>query len=126
MSNLTAERNTLEGLGRTITVTAGEAIYAGALVAVSGGLAIPAAASSCTVLGRAENTAASSGCVLSVKQGAFVWDNDTTSACSSTDVGQTCYVKDDHTVTMAGGTAAVPAGTILHVDNGGVMVKTEL
>ncbi len=54
----------------------------------------------------------------------FCWDNDTTSACAKTDVGKACYVKDDHTVTIAGGSAAVVAGYVKDVDADGVHVST--
>lgn len=124
MANLTAPRNTPEYADlSTLTVTAGGTIYTGAMVAVNGsGLAIPAASTSCKVIGRAENTVTSGG-LAKVRKGCFAWDNDTTSGCAKTDIGKACYVKDDHTVTMAGGSAAVVAGYVKDVDEDGVHVS---
>ena len=124
MSNITAPRNTPEYADlATLVVTAGGTIYTGAMVALNAsGLAIPASSASCKVIGRAENTVSSGGQVK-VRRGCFAWDNDTTSGCSKTDIGKACYVVDDHTVTIAGGSASVVAGYIKDVDADGVHVS---
>jgi len=100
MASLTAERITREFAGRTISVTAGADIFAGAMVAVSAGVAVPAT-SALAPAGVAQETVTSGG-VLRIKEGNFGFDNDTTSAVSSTDLGKDVYVKDDHTVTADG------------------------
>ncbi len=125
MANLTAPRNTAEYADlSTLVVTAGGTIYTGAMVALNGsGQAVPAADSAgYKVIGRAENTVSSGGQVK-VRQGCFGWDNDATSGCSKTDIGKLCYVKDDHTVAIAGTDNAVIAGVIKDVDADGVHVS---
>ena len=125
MATLTAPRNTPEYADlATLVVTAGAAIYTGGMVALNAsGLAVPAADSAgYKVIGRAENTVSSGGQVK-VRQGCFGWDNDATSGCSKTDIGKLCYVKDDHTVAIAGTDNAVIAGTIKAVDADGVHVS---
>ena len=125
MANLTAPRNTPEYADlSTLTVTAGGTIYAGGMVALNGSGQAVAAADSAgyKVIGRAENTVTSGG-LAKVRQGCFAWDNDATSGCSATDVGKLCYVKDDHTVAIAGTDNAVIAGTVKAVDADGVHVS---
>ena len=122
MAALSAERITREFVGKTISVTAGADIFAGAMVAVSAGLAYPAT-SALAPCGVAQQTVTSGGKLL-VKEGCFGFDNDTTSAVSSTDLGADVYVKDDHTVTAdaaadsAGAATNAVAGKFLGFDDG--------
>ena len=125
MANLTAPRNTAEYADlSTLTVTAGGTIYTGAMVALNASGEAVAAADSAgyKVIGRAENTVSSGGTVK-VRQGCFGWDNDATSGCSKSDIGKLCYVKDDHTVAIAGTNNAVIAGVVKDVDADGVHVS---
>lgn len=56
---------------------------------------------------------------VSVKRGAFVWENDGT--IKETDILKLCYIKDEETVTITADGSSV-AGTILAVEDDGVTV----
>lgn len=56
---------------------------------------------------------------VSVKRGAFVWENDGT--IKETDILKLCYIKDEKTVTITADGSSV-AGTILTVEDDGVTV----
>lgn len=56
---------------------------------------------------------------VSVKRGAFVWENDGT--IKETDILKLCYIKDEKTVTITADGSSV-AGTILAVEDDGVTV----
>ena len=117
MASLTKERITREFAGRPISVTAGADVFAGAMVAISAGVAVPAT-SALAPKGVAQETVTSGG-ILRIKEGDFGFDNDTTSAVSSTDIGNDVYVKDDHTVTADGGSggSGAKAGKLLGFDD---------
>lgn len=116
----------------SLPVAAGAVIFEGALVALSAtGYAQPAAkAENLTAIGRAEtpadNSQGTDGLVsVVVKRGAFVWDNDPTTANAVTQalVGKSCYILDDSTVTSIS-TGSSIAGKVLCVDDDGVTVET--
>jgi hypothetical protein len=127
MANLTAPRNTPEYVDNTfVTITAGGTIYEGGMVAINGsGAAVPAAASAgLKVVGRAENQVTSGG-IVKIRRGVFGWDNDTTNAVVSTDVGKPAYVVDDHTVTATSGgsgAANIVAGIVKGLDENGQVI----
>ena len=132
MANLTAPRNTPEYVDNTfVTITAGGTIYEGGMVAVnSSGAAVPAAASAgLKVVGRAENQVTSGG-IVKIRRGVFGWDNDTTNAVVSTDVGKPAYVVDDHTVTATAdstqGATNIVAGIIKGLDENGLVIVSNV
>ena len=125
--SLTAPRNTREAIGDTISVTANASIYAGAMVALNAsGHAVPAAVSSgYTVVGRAENTVTSGG-ILTVRRGAFLYDNYTSAAVSASDIGKTVYVHDDASVqafNATSGAVNIAAGKLLGFAEGQAIVE---
>lgn len=124
MTQLSAERNTMElGAPRRVLV-AGAQIYAGAMVAVKAadGLAYPASNASGTVIvGRAEHSVSSGGSVV-VRSGIFCYDNNA-DEITAKEIGTTCYVADDQTVTKTANNAE--AGTVYAVDGDGVWVKID-
>ncbi len=130
MSALTEARDTREiaagGIRytREFTVAAGSTVYAGGITAVnSSGKAIPATSSGAiTVVGRAENTA-SGGETVRTRSGMFLYSPVSSGAVTLSDLNKTCYVKDDQTVTMTGGTAAVVAGVVRDVLSDGVVAE---
>ena len=130
MSALTEARDTREiaagGIHytREFTVAAGSTVYAGGITAVnSSGNAVPAtSAGSITVVGRAENTAIG-GETVKTRSGMFLYSPVSSGAFAANDVNKTCYVKDDQTVTLTGGTAAVVAGVVRDVLPGGIVAE---
>ena len=130
MSALTEARDTREiaagGIHytREFTVAAGSTVYAGGITAVnSSGNAVPAtSAGSSTVVGRAENTAIG-GETVKTRSGMFLYSPVSSGAFAANDVNKTCYVKDDQTVTLTGGTAAVVAGVVRDVLPGGIVAE---
>ncbi|MEA4862715.1 MAG: hypothetical protein VB042_05360 [Victivallaceae bacterium] len=126
MASLTAPRNTPALAGsRVRELTAGETIYAGGIVSVKAadGLVYQATdAEGYSILGRAGNTVDSGGVVV-VERGIFLLDNDVTSGATITaqHIGSGCWVKDDHTVTVASGTLLL--GTVWDVNDDGVFVE---
>ena len=130
MSALTEARDTREiaagGIRytREFTVASGSTVYAGGIAAVnSSGQAIPATSSGAiAVVGRAENTA-SGGETVRTRSGMFLYSPISSGAFAANDVNKTCYVKDDQTVTLTGGTAAVVAGIVRDVLPEGVVTE---
>ena len=130
MSALTAARDTREIAAggvhytREFTVASGSTIYAGGITAVnSSGNAVPAtSAGAITVVGRAENTA-SGGQTVKTRSGMFLYSPVSSGAFAANDVNKTCYVKDDQTVTLTGGTAAVVAGVVRDVLPDGIVAE---
>lgn len=124
MTQLSAERNTMElGAPRRVLVAGGQ-IYAGAMVAVKAadGLAYPASnTTGIVVVGRAEHTAAT-GETLTVRSGIFCYDNNA-EEITAKEIGTKCYVVDDQTVTKTANDAE--AGTVYAVDGDGVWVKID-
>lgn len=113
-------------------VRANAVIFAGAMAAIdAAGLAVPAAAVAAhRVIGMAErqtdNTGGTNGAVrVPVRTGVFQYDNSASAdLIALKDIGQPCYVVDDHTVALTSNSAARPvAGTIFDVDQLGVWVE---
>ncbi len=123
---LTAGRKTAETNGKFVVLTAaaGVTIYAGALVAADAtGKAIPATkAESITAIGCAEENAAA-GERVTVRRGAFLWDNSSTDAVTAALLGKSCYMEDDCTV-AATATGSSAAGTVLGFEGDQVIVET--
>lgn len=130
MSALTEARDTREIAAggvhytREFTVASGSTVYAGGITAInSSGKAIPAtSAGAITVVGRAENTAAG-GETVKTRSGMFLYAPVSSGAFALSDLNKTCYVKDDQTVTLTGGTAAVVAGVVRDVLPDGVVAE---
>lgn len=136
MAALTSGRDTVEIAGGarllSLPVAAATTIYEGALIALNAqGYAQPAAkAEGLTTMGRAElfadNSKGTNGAIsVTVRRGAFRWENDPTAANAVTQalVGKSCYILDDCTVTaVAEGSSA--AGKVLIVSDDGVTVET--
>ena len=130
MSALTESRDTREIAAggvhytREFTVASGSTVYAGGITAVnSGGKAIPATSSGViTVVGRAENTA-SGGETVRTRSGMYLYSPVSSGAFTMNDLNKTCYVKDDQTLTLTGGTAAVVAGVVRDVLPDGVVAE---
>ena len=130
MSALTEARDTREiaagGIHytREFTVAAGSTVYAGGITAVnSSGKAVPAtSAGAIIVVGRAENTA-SGGETVRTRSGMFLYSPVSSGAVTLSDLNKTCYVKDDQTVTLTGGTAAVVAGVVRDVLPDGIVAE---
>lgn len=133
---LSAGRDTTEiangARNLSLPVAAGATIYEGALVALNAtGYAQPAAqATGLTAIGRAEafadNSGGADGAIsVQVRRGAFLWENDPTTANAVTQalVGKSCYILDDSTVTaVADGSSE--AGKVLGITDDGVTVET--
>lgn len=129
---LTADRNTKERDGNlfSVPVYRTSKIYAGAIVMMNAtGYAVPGAAAAGQVcLGRAEaradNSAGNDGDIdVAVKRGVFLYA-DTEGFITGANLGSTCYIVDDETVSInsdEGGRSA--AGTVVGVDSDGVWVR---
>ena len=130
MSALTEARDTREIAAggvqytREFTVASGSTVYAGAITAVnSSGNAVPAtSAGAITVVGRAENTA-TGGETVRTRSGMFLYAPVSSGAFAASDLNKTCYVTDDQTVTLTGGTASVVAGVVRDVLADGVVAE---
>jgi len=72
------------------------------------------------------NSAGSAGAVtVDIKQGIFRWNNKSGNLITKAMIGQPCYVYDDNTVGIAGGTShSIVAGIVWDVDSTGVWVDT--
>jgi len=134
MAQLSADRVTNEYRGRTIELTAGGTVYAGAMVAMNtDGKAVAATTSGKDVVGIARNGAVEDGKVKVVFEGVFGLDNGTGDgvALTAANIGGKCYVGDDHTVnatatTTVGETTTTNnavAGKVVGFDGATVLVK---
>lgn len=131
---LTADRNTPMKDGELIAVpiAANVKIFAGALVAANAtGYATPGAtATTLTYLGRAEesvdNTGGAAGAkTVMVRRGkAFKFKNSAGDAVTQAELGKTCYIVDDETVSKsnAGGNTQSAAGEVIGIETDGVWV----
>lgn len=131
---LSKDRNTPMKDGELISVpmATNKKIYAGSLVAANAtGFATPGAtATTLTYLGRAEesvdNTGGADGAKsIMVRRGkAFKWKNAAGDAVTQAEMGKTCYITDDETVskTNAGGNTQSAAGKVVGVESDGVWV----
>jgi len=132
---LAADRNTPHKDGELVSVpvATNKKIYAGALVAANAtGFATPGAtATTLTYLGRAEQFVDNTGGAdaaksVVVRRGkAFKWKNSAGDAVTQAEMGKTCYIVDDETVskTNAGGNTQSAAGKVVGVDSDGVWVE---
>ena len=128
---LSADRNTPYKDGELIAVpiAANTKIYAGGIVAANatGYATKGATATTLTYLGRAEETVDNTGGAdgakkILVRRGqAFKWKNSAGDAITQAELGKTCYIEDDQTVshTLTGKSAA---GTVIQLDSDGVWV----
>ena len=131
---LTADRNTplKDTEVIVVPVAANTKIFAGALVAANAtGFATKGAtATTLTYLGRSEeyidNTGGADGAkTIQVRHGkAFKFKNSGGDAITQADLGKTCYIVDDETVskTNAGGNTQSAAGKVMGIDADGVWV----
>ena len=132
---LTADRNTQykDGERISVPVATGKKIFAGALVAANAtGFATPGAtATTLTYLGRAEqfvdNTGGADGAVsVLVRRGkAFKFKNAAGDPVTQAELGKTCWITDDETVskTNAGGNTQSAAGKVVGIETDGVWVE---
>ena len=74
------------------------------------------------MVGRAENTA-TGGETVKTRSGRFLYSPVSSGAVSLSDLNKQCYVQDDQTITLTGGTAAVPAGVVRDVTSEGVVAE---
>ena len=74
------------------------------------------------MVGRAENTAVG-GETVKTRSGMFLYSPVSSGAFALSDLNKTCYVKDDQTVTLTGGTSAVVAGVVRDVLPDGVVAE---
>lgn len=134
MAALTADRNTPRRTGDQLSlgIAANKKIYAGSLVARdASGYATPGATATTLIgMGRAAETVDNTGGAaaalqVSIDKGVFQFGNAAGDPVTIADIGATCYITDDQTVsrTNAGGNTQSVAGTIFDVDARGVWVK---
>lgn len=130
---LTADRNTPHKDGEIIAVPVAAAtkIFAGSIVAANatGYATKGAVATTLTYLGRADeyvdNTGGADGAkTIQVRRGkAFKWKNSGTDAVTQAELGKTCYIADDETVSKTNGTnTQSAAGKVVGIDSDGVWV----
>ncbi len=131
---LTADRNTPMKDGELIAVpiAANVKVFAGALVAANAtGYATPGAtATTLTYLGRADeyvdNTGGADGAkTVQIRRGkAFKFANSTGDAVTQAELGKTCYIVDDETVSKsnAGGNTQSAAGKVVGIETDGIWV----
>jgi hypothetical protein len=134
---LTEAVNTPFRMGAATGFTqASNVVYGGAIAAISTttGLLVPATdtTTNMLVVGCIRTTSDNGGLLaanysstrkVSAQRGVFRWDNGDTFTVA--DVGQLCYIEDDHTVQKAASaTYDVPVGVIVEVDADGVWVDT--
>lgn len=131
---LNADRNTPMKDGELISVpmAAAKKVFAGGIVCANAtGFATPGAtATTLTYLGRAEETvdnteADGAKSVLVRRKHAFKWKNAAGDLVTQAELGKTCYITDDQTVskTNAGGNTQSAAGKVLGVESDGVWVE---
>lgn len=130
MTALAADRNTPYQDAELIAVpmAAATTIYAGSLVAANAsGYAVPGStATTLTALGRAEEQAVNAGSagdktVLVRRDKAFQFANDGSDPVVQGDLGKSCYITDDQTVSHTS-TGKSVAGKVMGLDSAGVWV----
>jgi hypothetical protein len=134
---LTEAVNTPFRLGNaTGILQASNVVYGGAIAAIdtTTGTLVPATdtTSNMMVVGCIRQTSDNGGISsanykatrkVSASRGVFRWDNG--DSFTAADVGQVCYIEDDHTVQKAASaTYDIPVGIIVEVDSDGVWVDT--
>lgn len=109
-------------------VAANVKIYQGAMVVLDAGFAEPGkSAANLASVGIAftgvDNTGGADGDQkVDCRRGTWQLDNDAGTPVTIADIGEDCFVLDDHTVS-GDGTGRSVAGEIINVDAGGVWVK---
>jgi hypothetical protein len=137
MAALAADRNTLEKLGKDLSlgVAAAKKCYAGGIACASAtGFATPGAvATTLVVLGRFEETVdntpgADGALTVRIKRGVFRWLNSSAGDLIATaNINAIAYIVDDQTVAKTnGGATRSAAGRIVDVDAQGVWIDTTL
>lgn len=130
MTALTVDRNTPYQDGELISVpvAASTTIYAGSLVAANAsGYAVPGStATTLTALGRAEERIVNSGTAgavsVRIRRGkSFQFANDGSDAVVQADLGKSCYITDDQTVSHTS-TGKSVAGKVTGLDSASVWV----
>lgn len=128
---LSADRNTpyMDAELLAVPVATATTIYAGALVVsnASGYAAPGSTATGLVALGRAEESVVNAGAngakTIQVRRNkAFKFANSATDAVVQADVGRTCYIEDDQTVSHTA-TGKSAAGMVTQLDSDGVWVK---
>jgi hypothetical protein len=115
---------------REIGVAAATKIYAGTIVALdASGNAVPATTATGLVIvgvaqALADNTSGAAGAIkVKAKPGVYKMYNLGADAVDANDLGRTCYVTDDQTVSETdGGATKSPAGKVFQLDSDGVWV----
>lgn len=134
MAAATQSRNTQRRETRLIPlpVKAATKIFLGTMVARdASGWAVPAAdAANLKVVGLAkadvDNSAGANGDLsIEVEVTTARMNNSGTNALTKADVTAVCYVEDDQTVSAAGGTNSIKAGSVVEVDADGVWVNLD-
>lgn len=131
---LTADRNTPLKDGELIAppVAANAKCYAGGIaVANASGYAAPGStALNLVYLGRFEETVDNTGGANGAKtvkirrKKAFLWKNSAGDAVTQAEMGKTCYIEDDETVSKTNGTGTrSAAGKVAGIDANGVWVE---
>lgn len=133
MSALTGPRNTIEKMGKFLSVPAAGnvVLYQGALAVMDGGVCKPGyEATDLIALGRVEETVDNRGGAAGAKNvlisaGTFRFANSGgADAIAVGDVGKDAYVVDDQTVAKTDGSGArSAAGKIMDVDAAGVWIR---
>jgi hypothetical protein len=123
MSNLIAARKETRkkisnyDLDNEGTMLPGGTVYKGGMIQVlaDGTLNRGGATNAQQVVGRASETVvtAVTGARCKYESGIFSYDNDVSNPCATSDIGNICYVVDDHTVASTG---TVIAGIVESID----------
>lgn len=130
MTALAVDRNTPYQAADLIVapMAASTTIYAGSLVAANAsGHAVPGStATTLTALGRAEEQVANAGsagdAAILIRRGqAFQFANDGSDPVVQGDLGKSCYITDDQTVSHTS-TGKSIAGKVMGLDSAGVWV----
>lgn len=114
-------------------VAASTTLYAGGIAALDGSnnlvMATDAAARRAVgiVFGEIDNSAGSAGDLNGIVEvGIFKLTNSSTNAITDAHIGQYCFVEDNATVAITGGSYGVVAGIVRKVDTDGVWVEMSL
>lgn len=132
----TTNRNTPHRMGegqRSYPMAAGAHGFAGTIAVLASGLCTPGVTDTgliaVGVFGKeVDNSAGANGAEhASVERGVFRFDNSASAdAIGLGDIGQLCYIVDDHTVAKTDGSSSrSAAGVIDDVDDDGVWVRVD-
>ncbi len=131
MGALSAARDTRkkgaeQGFMHSLKMTDNKKIYPGALCVVTSGYCKPGVTETAGIaVGRAkalaDNTVTghtTGGISAEVEEGTFCWDNSATDPVVQADVGNLCYIEDDHTVSHTDTNQSV-AGVVVGIEPDG-------